>query len=306
MTARDASLLFVLAALWGASFLFIRVAVPALGPFPLVGLRVALAGIILLGYALAIHQAPDWRAYGPRFLFLGLFNNAIPFTLIATAQLTLTASLAALLNATTPLFSAIIAALWIQDRLTAPKVIGLGLGIVGVGIIVGAGPDAFEAARAEGVVLMLAASCSYGVGVVFSKVAFTGVSPVSISTGQLLSSSLMILPLAAWHAPQEPIGATPLAAALGLATLSTAVAYLIYFHLVKHAGPTNAASVTLLIPFFSSLWGAVFLGERLLANEIAGFGVILVALLLVTGLWQNLPLRKRATQAAPIAPPSGQ
>ncbi|MEO0598267.1 MAG: DMT family transporter, partial [Chloroflexota bacterium] len=177
MSLRDLFLLFVLAALWGASFLFVRVAVPIFGPFLLVEGRVLLGGLILLCYALAIGQAPNWRLYWKQYFIIGMFNNALPFTLIAIAQLDMTASLAALLNATTPLFSAVIAALWIQERLTISKVFGLFLGILGVGIIVGWQSDNFDPTRVNGILLMLGASLSYGIAVVYGKTSFRGMNP---------------------------------------------------------------------------------------------------------------------------------
>ncbi|MBL8130446.1 MAG: DMT family transporter [Anaerolineae bacterium] len=294
MKLRDSALLFVLAALWGASFLFVRIAVPVLGPFPLVASRLILGGALLLIYALAIRQAPDLRAHWRRYLVIGVFNNAIPYVLIATAQLHLTASFAALLNATTPLFSAVVASLWIKDRLTAPKLFGLFLGIVGVGVIVGWQSQAVDAVWLASVLLMFGATCSYGIAAVYGKIAFKGMSPVSTATGQLLVSGALVLPFAVLNPPQVALQPLTVLAVIGLATLSTAVAFQIYFHLIASAGPTTAASVTLLIPFFSSLWAAVFLGEQLHLNEIAGFLIILVALVLVTGLWMQVIPRRRA------------
>jgi drug/metabolite transporter (DMT)-like permease len=288
MKLRDVALLFLLAGVWGASFLFVRMAVPVLGPFPLVAMRVLLGGLILLGYAASVGHAPNWRLHWRRYLMIGLLNNAIPFTLIATAQLHLTASFAALLNATTPLFSAMVAALWIKDKLTAAKISGLLLGITGVGVIVGWQPVPLGTEQWVSILLMLGATCSYGVAAVYGRVAFSGVNAISTATGQLMASSAMMLPLALLNPPTKPIEPVTIVAMLGLAVLSTALAYLIYFHLIRAAGPTTAASVTLLIPFFSSLWGSIFLGEQLFANEVIGFGIILVGLLLVTGLWKQV------------------
>ncbi|MBL8152937.1 MAG: DMT family transporter [Anaerolineae bacterium] len=288
MKRRDAVLLFVLAALWGASFLFVRIAVPVLGPFPLVAARVLLGGSILLVYATLIHQLPDWRSNWLRYALIGLFNNAIPFTLIAAAQLHLTASYAALLNATTPLFSAVIAAIWIKERLTTVKISGLVLGMIGVAIVVGWEPDALDSTRVVSIALMLGATLSYGIAAVYGKVAFKKGQPIATATGQLLSSTVLMLPLALLNPPQHPIQPVTVAAVVGLALLSTSIAYIIYFHLIGSSGPTIAASVTLLIPFFSSLWGAIFLSEQLQTNEVLGFLVILVGLCLVTGLWKQL------------------
>ncbi|MFN8372542.1 MAG: DMT family transporter [Anaerolineae bacterium] len=288
MKLRDAGLLLLLAALWGASFLFIRVAVPVMGPFPLVAVRVMVGGGILVVYAMRIRNALHWRSHWRKYLLIGLLNNAIPFTLISTAQLNLTASFAALLNATTPLFSVLIAALWIQEKVTPAKLVGILLGMVGVSIIVGWRPEPLDMLHLVSVALMLGATFSYGLAAVYGKIAFKDVNPLSTSIGQLLSASVLILPLALLNPPAHRIEATTIIAVVGLATLSTALAYLIYFRLIASAGPTPAASVTLLIPFFSSLWGAVFLGERLELNEILGFAIILIGLLLVTGLWQQV------------------
>jgi len=295
MSIRDTVLLFVLAALWGASYLFIRVAVPVLGVFPLVEARLVIGGVILLIYAVIIGRAPNFRKHWRKFLFIGLMNNAIPFTLIATAQLNVTASLAALINATTPLFSALIAAVWISDKLTRVKVIGLFLGIVGVGIIVGWEGLSLDDSRFVSIILLLGASVAYSIVAVYGKRYLSDMNPITVSTGQLMASSTMMLPLALANPPQNPITMEVIGAVIGLGVFSTTVAYLIYFHLIVSAGPTNAASVTLLIPFFSSLWGAIFLGERLLPNELIGFGVILLSLLLVTGLWQRFVFRKPLT-----------
>lgn len=290
MSIRDTFLLFVLAALWGASFLFVRIAVPVLGPFPLVAIRVILGAIILVVYATMTRQLPDWRKYWFRFAMIGLFNNAIPFTLIAIAQLNMTASLAALLNATTPLFSAFVAYIWIQEKLTISKLLGLVLGIIGVAVIVGWQIDNLESTRILGILLILGASLSYGVAAVYGKISFKGVSSLSVSIGQLLSASILMTPFAIANPPQQTITPLVLMSVIGLAVFSTSIAYLIYFHLIESAGPTNAVTVTLLVPFFSSVWGAIFLGERLLSNEIAGFGIILVSLVLVTGLWRKFDI----------------
>ncbi len=296
MTVRDTLLLFLLGALWGSSFLFVRIAVPVLGPFPLVEVRVLVGGLILLVYAAWTRQAPDFRRYGGRIMLLGLINNAVPFVMIAFAQLRLTASLAALINATVPLFSAVVAAIWIRERLTVPKLVGLFLGLVGVLMIVGWRADNLDPSRVGSILLSLGASLCYGVAVVYSKVAFRDVRSVSIATGQLLAASAWVLPLALLNPVTKPVSGGILLAVLGLAVLATSAAYLIYFYLIEHAGPTNAASSTLLIPFFSALWGAVFLGERLQPNELAGFAIILVSLLLVTGLWRRV-VPNRAQEA---------
>jgi drug/metabolite transporter (DMT)-like permease len=284
MKPRDLGLLFVLAALWGASFIFMRVAAPVLGAFPVVAARATVSGVLLLVYALVIGQQFDLRQRWRQFLLIGLLNNAIPHTLIAAAQIHLSASLAAMLNATTPIFSAIFAALFLSDRLTGKKLLGLLLGMVGVAITVGWQPVPLEGPAQTAILMMLGATCSYGLAVVYSKMAFQGVSPLVTSVGQLLSAAVMVMPFVVANPPLQPLTLTVALAVLGLAVLSTALAYLLYFTLIRNAGPTPAASVTLLIPVFTSLWQALLQIDQLYLNEIIGYGVILGGLVLILGL----------------------
>jgi drug/metabolite transporter (DMT)-like permease len=294
----DIGILFLLAAVWGASFLFVRVAVPVLRPFPLVVTRVMIAGGILLVFALLKRRDLQWWRWR-QYLIQGILNNVIPFTLIALAQLHLTTSFAAMLNATTPLFSAIVAAIWLKDPLTRKKLLGLLFGIIGVGVIVGWTPLALDATGLLAVGAMLAAACSYGVASVYSKITFVGVHPLMITIGQLLSAGIVTLPLAVINPPAAELSGEVILALLGLATLSTAIAYLLYFRLIATAGPTIAASVTLIIPFFSSIWGAIFLGENLEVGQVVGFSIILVGLLLITGLDKMVFIKRNRVQNLP-------
>src|SRR5918996_1152903 len=164
MRPRDFAGLMLLGGLWGGSFLFIRVAVPALGPFLLVELRVGLAAAALLLYALAVGSMPKIRNRWRSFLVLGFFNAAVPFSLISAAEIHLTASLAAILNSTTVMFTAIVAAVWMDDALTARKLVGVVLGIVGVTVLVGWDPITMNWTAALSVGAMLAASLAYALG----------------------------------------------------------------------------------------------------------------------------------------------
>lgn len=299
MKARDAGWLFILGGIWGASYLFIRVASPVLGPFPLVFIRLLLGGGALFLFARLSGQVVPWRQQWRRYLFVGLFNCALPFSLISTAALNLTASFSAMLNATTPLFTAVVAAVWLKDPFTARKLIGLGCGLAGVGIIVGWQPVPLDTPALVSALLLLGAAVSYAVATVFSKANFKGADPVGTAVGQLLVGSLWVMPFAAANPPTMPPTAAALGALLGLALLSTSVAYLIYFRLIASAGATVTASVTFLVPFFSSFWGAVILNETIYLNEFIGFAVILVGLTLVTGLLARRP----APAETPHTPP---
>ena len=283
MGARDLVALILLAALWGASYVFIRVAVPALGPFVLMGVRVALAAAALALYAAVLARAmPKFRSRWKEFLIVGATNSAIPFTLIAAAELELTASLAAILNATTALFVAVVAAARIGEALTAKKVAGLVMGFVGVVVLVGWDPVSLDAAVLLAVAAMLAASLSYAVGGVYVKRTFAGVSPLAMTIGQQAGAALFLLPLAAVSLPEEAPPLPAALSALALALLCTAVAYLLYFRLIENVGPTKTLTVTYLIPVFGLLFGVLLLDEPVGIGTLVGFGIILYGVALVT------------------------
>ena len=283
MGARDLVALILLAALWGASYVFIRVAVPALGPFVLMGARVALAaGALALYAALLARAMPKFRSRWKEFLFVGATNSAIPFALIAAAELELTASLAAILNSTTALFVAVVAAAWIGEKLTAKKVFGLLLGFVGVVVLVGWDPVPLTGAVFLAVAAMLCASLSYAVGGVYVKRTFAGVSPLAMTIGQQTGAALFLLPLAAVSLPGEAPPLPAALSALALALLCTAVAYLLYFRLIENVGPTKTLAVTFLIPVFGLLFGVLLLGEPVGIGTLVGFAIISYGVALVT------------------------
>ena len=297
MNTKQIGALLLLSALWGGSFLFVRIAAPVLGPVLLIELRVLIAGVALLLYMLVTRSAFDLRARWKHYLVIGIINSAIPFTLIATAELYLTAGLAATLNATSPLFGAIVAAIWIQEALTKKKVIGLALGLLGVSILVGWSPFPFSVTLAVSVAASLAAAACYGIGGVYTKVYMQGASSKAVATCSQLGAALVLLPLTfvapSRHAPTPIV----LLAVAALALLGTAVAYLLYFWLIEHAGPTRALTVTFLAPIFGVLWGTVLLSEPLSLSTFIGFGIILMG----TGFVTGIRLRKE-----PIIPPVEQ
>src|SRR5918994_3685976 len=185
MGGRDLGALLLLSALWGASFVFIRVAVASLGPFVLVELRVGLAAAGLAFSAALLRRLPKLRVRWRQFALLGLVNVAIPFSLISAAEINLTASLAAILNSTTVMFTAIVAAVWMGDALTARKVVGVVLGIVGVTVLVGWDPLPLNGAVLLAVAAMLIASLSYALGATYAKRSFSGIPPLGMAVGQL-------------------------------------------------------------------------------------------------------------------------
>lgn len=282
--SRDLGLLFVLGAIWGASYLFIRVAAPVLRPFPLVFIRLALGGGALLIYALITHRTIPWRENWKKYAIVGAFNCALPFALISTAALQLTASFSAMLNATTPLFTAVVAAFWLKDALTFKKIAGLACGMIGVAVIVGWQPTPLDSTGMTAAIFLLIAALSYGVGTVYGRAALRNSDSYGNAVGQLLVGGAWIFPFAVTNLPTAPPTAAAVGAALALGFLCTGVAYLLYFRLLASAGATATASVTFLVPCFSSLWGTLILGETIYINEIIGFGIILIGLTLVTGI----------------------
>ena len=283
METRDLGALLLLGALWGASYMFIRVAVPALGPFALMGLRVALAASVLALYAaFLVRDLPKFRSRWREFLIVGATNSAVPFTLIAAAEIELTASLAAILNSTTALFAAAVAAVWIGEALTMKKVFGLVMGLVGVAVLVGWDPIPLNSIVLLSVGAMLAASLSYAIGGVYVKRTFAGVPPLAMAIGQQAGAAVLLLPLAAVSLPEEAPPLPAALSALALTLLSTAVAYLLYFRLIENVGPTKTLTVTFLIPVFGLLFGAVLLGEPVGVGTLVGFGIILYSVALVT------------------------
>jgi drug/metabolite transporter (DMT)-like permease len=284
MSARDLGALVLLGVLWGGSFIFIRVAVPALGPFVLMELRVGLGAAALALSAVAVGRLPKLRARWKQFLVIGALNAAIPFSLIAAAEISLTASLAAILNSTTVLFTAVVAAAWMGDPLTVRKIAGVVLGIFGVTVLVGWDPITLNGVVLLAVGAMLAASFSYALGAVYAKRTFAGTPPLVMAIGQPAAAALLLLPLAAASVPGERPSEAVVLSVLGLALLSTSVAYMLYFRLIENVGPTSTVTVTLLVPVFGLLFGVLLLNEPFGLGTLAGLGIILSSVVLVTGI----------------------
>jgi drug/metabolite transporter (DMT)-like permease len=282
--------LVLLGAIWGSSFLFIRVGVPALGPFPLMELRVGLAALSLAPFAVALGSVPEVRARWRRFFVLGTLNAAVPFSLIAFAEIHITASLAAILNSTTVLFSVLVAAAWTGEPLTARKIAGVLLGVLGVAVLVGLDPLPLSGVVLMSVGASLLAALFYAVAGTYARRNFSGVAPLTLAVGQQAGAAVLLLPLAAATLPEEAVPLPAALSALGLAILCTAVAYLLYFTLIASIGPTKTLTVTFLSPGFGVLFGVLLLGEPFGLGTLAGLGIILLSVALVTGVGGSAPL----------------
>lgn len=289
MSALELGLLVILSVLWGGSFFFVGIAVKDLPPFTIVVTRVAIAALALHGLLWLLgHKLPrDARAW-VAFFGMGLLNNVVPFTLIVWGQTHIASGLAAILNATTPLFTLIVAHLATRDeKMSAGGVAGVVVGFAGVGIMVGG-----TALRSLGTdviaqIAILAAALSYAFAAVFGRrFATMGIPPVATATGQLTASAVLLLPLMVlvdhpWTLPMPSY--STIAALVGLALLSTAIAYIIYFRILQTAGATNLLLVTFLIPVSAILLGTFVLGEMLQPKHLMGMALIGVGLAAIDG-----------------------
>lgn len=305
MGAGDWGLLVALSVLWGGSFLFNGVAVRELPPFTIVALRVALAALALNLLVRALGQAmPRGRRAWTAFFGMGLLNNLIPFCLIVWGQTQIASGLASILNATTPLFAAVVAHFLTEDeRLTANRVAGVGIGFAGVAWMVGPGALAGLGSAVWAQLAVLGGAVSYAfAGVYGRRFKAMGVPPLATATGQVTASAAMLLPLALavdrpWALPAP--GPATWGAILGIALLSTALAYVLFFRILARAGSANLMLVTFLIPVSAVLMGAAVLGERLEPRHFAGMGLIALGLAAIDGRLPALALARLRGAARP-------
>jgi len=294
MTPRSLVELVLLAALWGASFLFMRVAAPELGPLPLAALRVGLAAAVLLPVLAARGGFGALRGRLGPVLVVGLLNSALPFALFSYAALSLTAGLSSILNATTPLWGGLVAHLWLKDRLTPGRVLGLAIGFGGVAFLVWGRASFKPGGGGLAVAAVLTATLSYGLAASYAKRRLVGIDALASSFGSLAASTLLLAPLAALTWPAGPVSAKAWAAVVVFAVLCTALAYVIYFRLIAAVGPARAIAVTFLIPAFAILWGALFLDEPLTGRMLAGALIVVAGTALATGAVRLPAPRTRA------------
>lgn len=284
MRLRDLSELVLLAALWGGSFLFMRIAAPLFGPVALIELRVGLAAAILLPVLAWRGNLGLLRRHAAALVFVGITNSGLPFVLYAWAALSVTAGFASIVNATSPLFAALVAWAWLKDRLSPAAMIGLLAGLLGVVVLVWGKASFRVGGSGWAVAACLAATLNYGVAANFTKRYLSGIDPMAIATGSQFFAAVLLAPFALWLWPEENPGYDAWLAVVLLAVACTGVAYVMYFRLIAHVGPARAIAVTFLIPVFGMLWGAIFLGEQITGSMLAGCAVILGGTGLATGV----------------------
>ena len=283
MRPADVWRLMILAALWGGSFIFMRVGAPALGAVCTAEMRVSVAALCLLGYAWVTRARLELRERWVQYLVIGAVNSAIPFALISGAEVRLTASMAAILNATAPLFGAMVAAVWLKDRLTLKKAVGIFVAILGVSVLVGWTPLKWDSVTILSIGASLLAALCYGIAGAYTKAKVKGAPPLGPAVGSQIGASLVLAPAVPFAFPHAAPPAPAVLCVLALAVFSTAVAYILYFRLIADVGPTKALTVTFLTPMFGVTWGALFLGESVTGIKVLACAIILVGTSLVTG-----------------------
>lgn len=299
MKPRDIADLLMLATLWGASFLFIRIGAAEFGPVTLAALRCLGAALFLLPILLLRGQAAALRQHWRALVLVGLCNSALPFVLYGVAMLAINAGLSAIFNAATPLWAAAIGAVWLHERLGPVRVLGLFIGLLGVmGLAwTKAGFTANEhgVSAALAIAACLGATALYGFAACLAKKRLSGVPPMALATGSQLSAAIALaLPAIVMRPAVLPSATAWIGLAL-LAVLCTGVAYILYFRLIANTGPTNASAVTFLIPAFAALFGWLFLDEAITLSMVIGALVILVGTALAMGL---VPRPRPAVQQA--------
>lgn len=300
MNLREWAMLLALAAVWGGSFFFNGIAVQELPVFTVVGFRVALAALILLAILrLRGERMPRGRQVWAAFLGMGLLNNAVPFSMIVWGQQHIASGVASILNASTPLFTVIFAHVLTRDeRMTTGRLAGVAIGFAGVAVMIGPAALRDLGVQVAAQLACLAGAVSYAfAGIYGRRFRAMGISPISTATGQVMASGMILLPLVLlvdrpWTLAAP--GPAAILALVGVAAISTALAYVLYFRILATAGATNLLLVTFLIPVSAILLGTLFLDETLLPRHLAGMALIGAGLVTLDGrLWARAMPRPR-------------
>ena len=281
MSALSVFHLFSLAAIWGGSFLFMRIAAPVLGSAWLVEFRVGLAALFLTMVAWFLKKPVSFRRHYKHFLILGLFNSALPFWFFSYAAQTLTASLLSILNATAPIWGGLIMSLWYREKLTYKAILGMALGVLGVSILVGFDGVITQQGSLLSVFAAIGAAFSYGIATTYTRSAVS-VDAFNNAYGSMWAATLWIIPLLAFYPIQGEPDLTIVSSVIALGVVCSGIAYLLYFRLVADIGAAPTLTVTFLIPMFGVMWGALLLDEPVGWHTLAGSLVVITGTALVT------------------------
>ena len=283
MQAKDYRDLFILAAIWGSSFLFMHLSVEEFGPLALVEVRLGLGAIFLLIFAGLHGRLGAIRKHVGHITVVGIFAAGLPFLSFNFAAQSVPAGVMAVINAMTPLFGALIARLWLKELLTRARILGLALGFTGIVVLVWSDLSFKGGGMGPRVLACLAASLCYGFAACYTTRYLKGVDPLAMAAGSITAAALVLLPLAVYAWPSAPVSTSAWAAALGLALLCTGLAYIFYYGLIDRVGASRSITVTFLVPLFGIFWGAVILHEPLGLRMLAGTAIVLLGTLLATG-----------------------
>ncbi len=285
----------LLAAIWGSSFLFMRMGALEFGALPTATLRVAIAGAFLLPVLMYMQGLSGLKEHWKLTFAVGVLNSAIPFVCFSFALLSISTGLSSILNATVPLFGALVAWVWLQDRPGLSRTAGLSIGFTGVAALAWNkaqfSPGVSGIAPVWGIVACLVAALCYGIAASFTKRFLSGVPSLVSATGSQLGAVIALAPLSIWFWPTHPVSLQAWASVLVLGVLCTGIAYILFFRIIERAGPSRALSVTFAIPVFAVFYGVSLLGESVTAWMIGCGLVIVCGTLLSTGLIK-LPLNK--------------
>jgi drug/metabolite transporter (DMT)-like permease len=293
----------LLAALWGASFLFMHLGAAEFGALPTAGLRVSLAALFLLPVFLIKGVWASFKDRAGKILLVGLLNSALPFLLFSYAVLHIATGLTAILNATVPLSGALVAWFWLKDKPDGSRILGLAIGFLGVALLV-LGKSGFDVpfsgnSGSAGSTLIAMGACllatlCYGLAASFTKRYLAGAQPLATAAGSQIGASLALALPMIWLWPAQSVSQTAWLAVAAVALLCTSVAYILFFHLIERTGPAKALTVTFLVPVFAMLYGAVFLNESITAWTMGCGVVILAGTALSTGMLRLKALLKAA------------
>jgi drug/metabolite transporter (DMT)-like permease len=289
VTRLNVAELILLSAIWGASFLFQRIASPAFGPVALVAIRIGIAAAILVPIAVTSGRLQHVRGRWGTVALIGSLNSAVPFCLFAYATLHVSAGIAAVLNGTVPLFTALVGVVVFRERLPGSKAAGVALGFCGLLILVG-DKLTFRGGW-SGVAAGLAASLLYAISAHLTRRRLGGVDPMAIAAGSQLVAGLLLLAPAVWWWPAGQLTRGVWGSAIALGVVCTGLAYVFFFRLIASVGPMRTIAVTYLIPVFGVAWGAVLLGEAVTPRMVAGAVVIFLGVAFTTGQVSRLSLR---------------
>ena len=276
--------LVALSAVWGASFLFMRIAAPEFGPLVLVEVRVIIAALFLLPIFLMRAEVSELTSNWQKLTFLSVLNSAAPFYLLTFATLSITGGFAGILNATAPIWAAMVAWVWLSERLNLSRILGLIVGFAGVVLLIRDKVSLSLDGTTIAVLAGLFASVLYAFGGNYAKKHMSGMRPLAIATGSMIAASVVLFPVALYLWPAEMPSMRSWIAVIIMGVASTGVAYILYFRLIRNVGPTKAITVTYLIPAFAMLWGAIFIDEKVTPSMLVGCSIILVGTALATGM----------------------